>query len=367
MKIAIDISQAIYGTGVSVYTKELVAHLINQYPDDQFVLFGGSLRRQKELLLLSKKLKGEPKIYPFPPTLMDFIWNSLHIFPIDKLIGKVDLIHTSDWTEPPSKYPKVTTVHDLIPFKYPNSTTNNIRNAHKKKLAWVIRESKKIIAVSESTKNDLISILRVPEEKIIVIPEGVEEKNTPQPLDIQEIVKRRYKTGDDFLFALSTLEPRKNQHGLVEAYKIVRQQFPNLKLLIGGMKREDGIVNETEGVTYAGYIPASDLPALYSACSAFVHPAFYEGFGLSPLQAMACGAPVAVSNVSSLPEVVGEAGVLFDPNSVDSMASGIIKAIQGAAKLRVQSLEQAKKFSFKKTAERTYRVYKDVLEDLGNL
>lgn len=367
MRVAIDISQSIYGTGVSVYTKELVKNLIILYPETEFVLFGGSLRRKKELLAIAKKLGGIPKIYSFPPSLMDFIWNSLHVYPIEKLVGKVDIFHSSDWTEPPSKIPKVTTVHDLVPFKYPQSTTDNIRNAHKKKIAWVIRESKKIIAVSESTKNDLISILKVPEEKIVVIPEGVEEKMKPQPIEIQEIVKRRYKTGDEYLFALSTLEPRKNQAGLLKAFEIVKKAYPNLKLVIGGMKRSDGIKIDNEDVIGLGFVPQSDLPALYSGCLAFVHPAFYEGFGLTPLEAMACGAPVAVSNTSSLPEVVGDAGVYFDPKSPESIASGIIEAIQGRAKLRQLGLIQAQKFSFKQAAKKTYKVYKDVLENLGDI
>lgn len=367
MRVAIDISQSIYGTGVSVYTKELVKNLVELYPETEFVLFGGSLRRKKELIATAKKLGGTPMIYSFPPSLMDFVWNSLHIYPIEKLVGKVDIFHSSDWTEPPSSIPKVTTVHDLVPFKYPQTTTDSIRNAHKKKIAWVIRESQKIIAVSESTKNDLISLLKVPEEKIVVIPEGVDEKMKPQPIEIQEIVKRRYKTGEDYLFALSTLEPRKNQTGLIKAFDIVKKTYPNLKLVIGGMKRSDGIKIESDDVIPLGYVPQSDLPALYSGCLAFVHPAFYEGFGLTPLEAMTCGAPVAVSEVSSLPEVVGNAGIYFDPKSPQSIASGIIKAIQERAKLRSLGLAQAKKFSFKQTAIRTYKVYMDVLQNLGKI
>ncbi|NCP47403.1 hypothetical protein AUJ42_03385 [Candidatus Collierbacteria bacterium CG1_02_44_10] len=361
MKIAIDISQAIYGTGVSVYTKNLVAHLIKQYPDDEFILFGGSLRRQKELLTLAKKLKGIPKIFPLAPTLMDFVWNSLHLVPIETFTGPVDLVHTSDWTEPPSKYPKVTTVHDLVPFLYPHTTTDSIRNAHKKKLAWVIRESKKIIAVSESTKRDLISILRVPENKIVVISEGVEERYTPQPQEIIELAKNHYKTGDNFIFTLSTQEPRKNHAILIKAYERVRETYPDLKLLIAGRVRQDGGLPETKGVIMPGYIPDADMPALYSGCLTFVLPSVYEGFGLSPLQAMACGAAVAVSNISSLPEVVGDAGVLFNPGSVEDIATGIIDAIASRAKFRPKSLKQASKFSWKQTAIDTYKVYKEVL------
>ncbi len=363
MKIAIDISQAIYGTGVSVYTKEIAKNLIKLYPEDEYILFGGSLRRRKELLTLAKKLKGTPKIYPFPPTMMDFVWNSLHLIPVEKFTGPVDLIHTSDWTEPPSKFPKVTTVHDLVPFLYPQTTTDSIRNAHKKKLAWVMRESKKIIAVSEATKRDLITILRIPEGKIVVIPEGVEDRNVPQPLDIQEMAQKHYKTGDEYIFALSTLEPRKNQETLLKAFKIVKKTFPKLKLLISGKTGWGEKIEPIEDVIMPGYIPYADLPALYSGCMAFVHPALYEGFGLSPLQAMACGAAVAVSNTSSLPEVVGEAGVLFDPRNAEDMATGIIEAINNRSKLRRLSLEQASKFTWKKAAELTHKVYEDVLAD----
>lgn len=361
MKIAFDISQSIYGTGVSVYTIEIAKNLIKLFPNDEFILFGGSLRRRQELETIAKKLKGIPKIFPFPPSLMDFIWNSLHILPIEKFVGPVDLIHTSDWTEPPSKYPKVTTVHDLVPFKYPQTTADSIKRTHKKRLAWVIRESDKIIAVSNATKQDLISILRVPASKIVVIPEGVEERNIPQPLEIQEIVQRRYKTGDEFIFSLSTLEPRKNQQALVSAYQIVKKTYPNLKLVISGKTGWGEKVEPVDGVIMPGYIPYSDLPGLYSACLAFVLPSLYEGFGLSPLQAMACGAAVAVSNISSLPEVVGDAGVLFDPLSVDSIAAGIIEAIENRSVLREKSLLQASKFTWKKAAEETYRVYQDVL------
>lgn len=367
MKIVFDITQSIYGTGVSVYTIEIAKNIIKLHPEDEVFLFGGSLRRKKELLAIAKKLKGIPKIYFFPPTLMDFVWNSLHILPIDLLTGPVDIIHTSDWTEPPSKYPKVTTVHDLVPFKYPQTSTESIRHTHKKRLAWVIRESQKIIAVSNGTKQDLISILRVPPEKIVVIPEGVEERYSPQPLEIQEMIQRRYKTGDEYIFTLSTLEPRKNQAALIKAYEIVKETYPNLKLVIGGKTGWGEKLEPVPGVIMPGYIPYSDLPALYSGCLAFIFPSHYEGFGLPPLEAMACGASVAVSDISSLTEVVGSAGVLFDPNSVQSIAAGIIEAIENRSVLRQKSLEQASKFSWKKAAEETYKVYKDILSQNNSL
>lgn len=361
MKVAIDISQAIYGTGVSVYTKNLVSSLIKLYPDDEFILYGGSLRRKQELTQLANRLKGTPKIFSAPPTLMDFIWNSLHIFPIEKIVGQVDIVHTSDWTEPPSRIPKITTVHDLIPFKYPQTSTESIRATHKKRLAWVARESSAIIAVSHSTKEDLVSLLKIPEEIISVIPEGVEERYCPQPVSIVDSIKRKYKINGDYIFSLSTLEPRKNQIGLIKAFVKVRDKYPDLQLILGGKTGWGEIPKAVDGVTMPGYIPDADLPALYSGAACFALPSFYEGFGLSPLQALACGAPVVTSNISSLPEVIGDAGILVDPNSISDIATGIIKAIKSSGDLREKGYRQASKFTWDKAAKETYNIYKKVL------
>lgn len=363
MKVALDISQSIYGTGVSVYTLNLVSSLINQFPNDQFILFGGSLRRKKELERIAKKLKSRSTILPFPPKLMDFIWNSLHVLPVERLIGNVDIIHTSDWTEPPSSIPKVTTVHDLVPFKFPHTSHQSIRNTHKKRLNWVKKESKAIIAVSQSTKNDLLSILKIPEEKITVIYEAAERLFTPQPPTIINAVKRRYKLPSDYIFSLSTLEPRKNQAGLIKAFQIVKKKYPNLKLIIGGRTGWGEELKKEQGVVFPGFIPNADLPALYSGCLVYALPSFYEGFSLSQLQAMSCGAPVVTSNVSSMPEVVGTAGVLVDPKKIESIAVGIIKAIKKRAILSEKGLIRSKEFSWQKTAKETHDLYKKVLSN----
>ena len=179
MKIAIDISQIIYGTGVSVYTRNLVSHLVKLYPHNEFLLFGGSLRRRRELSIFTNRLKIKSKFYSMPPKFVDLLWNTFHIHPIEKIIGQVDVVHTSDWAEPPSQLPKVTTVHDLIPFKYPHTTEGGVRVAHKKRLAWVNKESAVILAVSQSTKVDLIDLLKIDEERIVVTPEGVESFYKP--------------------------------------------------------------------------------------------------------------------------------------------------------------------------------------------
>lgn len=363
MKIAIDISQTVYGTGVSVYTLNLVENLIKLYPDDEFFLFGGSLRRRVELVHLVKKLKSTAKILPFPPTILDFLWNSLHIFPVEKFIGQFDIVHTSDWTEPPSNLPKITTVHDLVPFKYPQTTTESIRQTHKKRLAWVARESDLIIAVSHATKDDLVSILKIPEEKIVVIHEGVSPRFCPQPLEIVDSIKRKYHLQKDYLLSLSTLEPRKNQNNLIKAFNLVKKEYPNLELVIGGKTGWGEQIKPQDDVKLLGFVPDADLPALISGASSFVFPSLYEGFGLPALEAMACGIPVVASDISSLPEVVGEAGELVDPNTISDIATGIIKTLKKPAEYREKSLVQAKKFTWQETAQKTYEAYKVAIEN----
>lgn len=361
MKIAIDISQIIYGTGVSVYTRNLVSHLVKLYPHDDFILFGGSLRRRHELSVFANRLKTTSKFYLLPPKLIDLLWNSFHILPVEKLIGEVDIVHTSDWAEPPSRLPKVTTVHDLIPFKYPHTTEGGIRVAHKKRLAWVSKESSLILAVSQSTKVDLMDILKIDEERIVVTPEGVESLYKPQPPALVGNVKRKYGLTGDFLFSLSTLEPRKNQKRLIEAYRIVREHFPELQLVIGGRTGWGEKLTPIEGVIMPGYVPDADLPALYSGCLAYVLPSLYEGFSLSHLHAMACGAAVVGSHLSSMPEVIGQAGVLVDPVSVADIAKGIIRAVKDRAVLGPKATKRAKLFSWEETAKLTYQAYERVV------
>ena len=362
MKIAIDISQTIYGTGVSVYTKNLASSLISNFPKEEFLLFGGSLRRRADLEKIARRLKTKSIIYPYPPRMMDFIWNSLHILPVEKLIGQVDLIHTSDWTEPPSSLPKVTTVHDMVPFKFPQTTSDSIRQTHRKRLAWVARESSAIITVSQSTKKDLINFLKIPEEKIHVTYEGVESLYTPQPPAIVDAIKRKYHLDGDYLFSLSTLEPRKNQDRLIQAYVQIKDKYPGLKLLLAGKTGWGEKIKPVDGVIMPGFVPDADLPALYSGCIAFPFPSLYEGFGLSPLQAMACGAAVVTSNVSSMPEVVGKAGILVDPEDVKAISAGIIRAIETRADLRAKGLKRAKQFTWKETAQKTFQVYQQVIK-----
>ncbi len=176
MVIGIDISQLAYpGTGVANYLGSLVQHLIEIDTKNNYVLFFSSLRGK--LKTENLKLKNNPRVkiktFKIPPTVLDILWNKLHILPIESLIGDVDIFITSDWTEPPAKKAKkVTILYDLIVYKYPKETAKKIVEVQKRKLSWVKKESQRILCISESTKKDAEEILGINKDKLEVIYPG---------------------------------------------------------------------------------------------------------------------------------------------------------------------------------------------------
>ena len=357
MKIGIDISQIAFpGTGVATYTKNLVAQLLKIDTRNQYVLFASSLRQQQAF-------KDFPaKVFPFPPTLTEFIWNQLHIFPIENLIGKVDVFHSSDWTQPPTKAKKVTTIHDMIVYKFPESSHSKIIATQKRRLEWVKKECDLIIADSQATKKDIIEILRVPENKIKVVYLAAGEEFRPQSEDEINRVKQKYHLEKSYVLAVGTREPRKNLDRVAEAFSKLKSK--NVELVIAGKSGwgNDNFIRQTGGsnLKLLGYVPQEDLPAHFAGAACFVYPSLYEGFGVPILEAMACGCPVVTSNVSSLPEVGGKAALYVDPTSLDDIADKIDSAIRSRDNLTKVGLAQAKKFSWKKTAQETLNIYEEL-------
>jgi hypothetical protein len=174
MKIGIDISQIAYeNTGVSNYLKNMLESLLAIDDKNEYILFFSSLRKSlPELSFLTRKNVKVKKIN-LPPSALDFIWNKLHVMPIEKFIGKVDVFITSDWTEPPAKAQKATILYDLIVYKYPNETAARIVEVQKRKLKWVKKESNKIFCISQSTKKDAQEILGIDESRLEVIGAGI--------------------------------------------------------------------------------------------------------------------------------------------------------------------------------------------------
>lgn len=357
MKIGIDISQIVYGTGVSDYTKNLVKTLLKIDKTDEFMLFGGSLRRANELRSYNVGVHGNSviKIFPVPPTVADYIWNRLHILPIEWLIGKLDVFHSSDWTQPPSKAYKVTTIHDLTPLRFPEISHPKIVAAHKARLKWVKKEVDKIIAVSEFTKREIVELLDIDPGRIVVIHEAPDSDMKPVGKEKIEETKKRLGIGGDYLLVVGA-DPRKNIPAIIQAFKQIKRYMTRLNLVIVGKPWEG--IPDTGGVKVLGHVKREELASLYFGAQALVYTSLYEGFGLPILEAMRVGCPVVTSNISSMPEVAGDAAVLVDPRVPEEIAKGTEKVLSDRRKWVEKGQKWASEFSWEKTAKQTLKVYK---------
>lgn len=358
MKIGIDISQIVYGTGVSQYTKNLVQALLKEDQGNKYFLFGGALRRFNDLNHFSKSLKGNflKKFYLLSPTLLDFFWNRLHFFSIENFVGEVDIFHSSDWAQPPRRKAKlVTTIHDLVPLLFPESSHPKIVGAHKRRLEWVKKEVDRVIAVSQSTKNDIITYLGIPNEKILVIYEA------PDPIfkKIEEArvgeIRRKYNLPKEYFLVVGT-DLRKNLERIAKAIELIPGS-PGLVVVGKGWENPN---LTSHNILWLGHLPVEDLVGFYNAAQALVYVSLYEGFGLPILEAMSCGCPVVTSNVSSMPEIAGEAAILVNPKEVDEIKHGIERALNKREELIKKGFARVKNFSWEKAARETLAVYKEV-------
>jgi len=229
-----------------------------------------------------------------------------------------------------------------------------------------------IIAISNSTKQDLIRYFQVPEEKITVTHLAADECFQPLPFDKVQVFREKYGLDFPFILYVGTLEPRKNLPTLIKAFYYLKKKNIHHKLVIAGGKgwKYDPIfqtisdLNLIKDIHFTGYVPKEDLPLLYNAADAFVYPSLYEGFGLPPLEAMACGCPVITSNTSSLPEVVGDAGIMINPCDYDKLAEAIDNIISDTdLKIQFSKMGQvrAAQFSWNKCAEETLKIYNDLI------
>lgn len=355
MKIAIDISQVVYGTGVSTYTKRLVEALLSIDHENEYVLFAGTLRRKKDIEEYAKGLRGNftLKVFLIPPTLTNLLWNRLHWFNVGRLIGGIDIVHTSDWSEPPSRARKVTTIHDLTPFKYPEETPAVIQKAHKARLALVKREKTHIIAPSEATKKDLIKMGF--EKKLIrVIPEAA-------GLKMPYVVKNDPEIASYGKYALTVgTAKRKNMKRLIKAFELAADKADLDKLVVVGERPRE--FEKNHKVIFTGHVSDEKLVGFYKGAKVFVYVSLYEGFGIPILDAFSAHVPVVTSNASSMPEVALGAAVLVDPVNVDSISKGIIKAVNDRKVLIAKGKKRLEKFSWENTAKMTLSYYNDIVQ-----
>lgn len=367
MKIGIDISQIVYqGTGVSRYTTSLVSKLTEIDRSNEYVLFGTSLRQKKILKdfhrsISTRNNKVVKKIYPFPPTLIDILWNKLHIVPIEKFTGPIDIFHTSDWLEPPAKAAKVTTIHDFLALKYPSFFPKSIIETQRRRVFWVLQETKKIIVDSKSTKKDGINLLSIPEEKMVVIYPGISENFKPQTKEEIERVRKKYLLAKQYILSVGTVEPRKNLNRVIDSFMRLVEKFEIELIIVGrggwGIRQE---VSDPR-IKFLGYVPEGDLAPLYSGSSCFIYASSSEGFGFPVLEALACGASVVTSAGGSLEEIGGKYVTYIKPQSVEAITLEIEKVLEKKEKkINSEKVSWARSFSWETTAKEVLKVYQEV-------
>jgi len=369
MKIAIDLRSLTSGSisGVENYTLNLLDNLLTLDKKNSYILFynswNGKVAGDFHFINSHTKRTGIPNKILNIALKTNFV-------SLEKLIGPFDCLFMPNLNQfsISSSAKLAITVHDLSPMVTPEfyNTTRRIWHRflnYKKAFA----RANVIFAVSEYTKHDIMRLCNIAENKIKVIYPGLDHAifNPEISVESQRGARNKYSLPGDFILFLNTIEPRKNLSNLVKAFDLLDS---DVHLVIAGRKgwKYRSIFNDIRKskkfakIHYRGYIPESEKPAFIKLARCLAYPSFYEGFGFQPLEAMACGVPVVVSQVTSLPEVVGEAAVLVNPYDVLSIASGLKQALQNdrlREMLIGKGLEQSKKFKWQYTAGKVLETF----------
>ena len=287
----------------------------------------------------------------------------------------VDVLHVQFTAPPFCPCPVVVSVHDLSFEHLPQTFLRRSRTQLRLTVRHSARRADRILTLSEHTRGDVIETYKIDPAKIIAIPLAAPAHFGPID-DAKELQRVRHTYGIDgeYVLSVGSIQPRKNLVRLIKAYASlqgVQTRNRSPKLVIVG--KRGWLYDETlraleetgvkDSVVLTGYVPESDLPALYSGALCFVYPSYFEGFGLPPLEAMKCGAPVVVGNATSLPEVVGDAGLKVDPFDISAIAGAIKELVNNSelrTELRVKGLKRAELFDWRNTARQTLKVYEEV-------
>jgi glycosyltransferase involved in cell wall biosynthesis len=371
MKVTIDVSAAINGkAGLGRYAASLAQAVDGEHPGS--VRLFANRTPQSIIPPALTDLPLETVQAGYKPWRMAVWIGQMFSIPHSQVAAGSDVYHATEHLLPPAKgVPTVLTVHDLIYKLFPQH--------HKRLNYWYlnaamplyVRRADHVIAVSESTKHDLMRLYGTPENKISVVYEAAAPHFKPQPADRIAAVRQKYDLPNRYLLSVGTIEPRKNLPRLLRSLSIVRREHPNLKLVIAGSQGwlVEGFTealdryDQRDGVIITGYIPEDDLPPLYAGADVAVLASLYEGFGLPVLEAMACGAPVACSSTSSLGEIAGDAALTFDPECPGEITTTLRTLLNDPA-LRADLIEKglahADRFSWQRAARETWDIYEKV-------
>jgi glycosyltransferase involved in cell wall biosynthesis len=297
--------------------------------------------------------------------------------PLDLRRERVDLFHAPHYVLPPlTPCRSVVTIHDCIHLRFPQYLPNRIAYAYARASLWTAtHRAARVITVSEASKRDILSYFSVPESRVEVIYNAIDERFWQQPTpDEMDRVRERYQLNAPFVLYAGNIKPHKNLERLIEAFNMLRQapHLRHVQLLIIGdeiskyasLRRAVHRYKLHKHVRFFGFVSDQTLAALYRLADVFVFPSLYEGFGLPPLEAMASGTPVIASNASSLPEVVGGAALMIDPYDAEAIADAMRRVLTDAAlrsELRAKGFDRARSFSWERSIRRVREIYDEVL------
>ncbi|MGD2207702.1 MAG: glycosyltransferase family 1 protein [Anaerolineae bacterium] len=376
MRIGIDYTAAVrQGGGIGRYTRNLIRALAKldsaeQASENQYALFvAGGWGEGDGLGPWPQNFGIRPA--PLSDRWMTILWQRLRLpLPIQLFTGPLDLFHSPDFVLPPvGRTPAILTVHDLSFLRVPEHFVPGFCEYLTGAVSRAVGRADHILADSESTRRDLVELLAVDPDRVTVIYPGVEPRFRPiEEVPLLEQVRARYRLPERFILGLGTLQPRKNFDGLIRAFARL-PAAEDLHLVIAGGK--GWMYEETlalparlglEGrVHFPGFVDDTDLPALYNVASVFAFPSWYEGFGLPVLEAMACGTPVVAADNSSLPEAVGDAGLMIEAGDAEALADSLVRLMREKhlrERLAAAGIEWAQRFTWEAAARQLASVYR---------
>ncbi len=377
MKIGINALFFQYpATGSGQYMIHLLAALAQADTQNDYVLLGPQPVDGQNNSTFPYEVQAVPGIVGGNENIQKVVWEQI-TGPAAAHKAGVDIFHVPYFAPPLlPRTPTVVTIHDVIPMRLPAYQPDTKVKAYMRLVASAAHKATMVITVSQHAKQDMVDALKLPAERIRVIYEAAGDEYRPVT-DAATLarVRAKYGLGERYIFYLGGLDQRKNVPQLVRAFAHLHGQLgdDSLQLLIAGNpdKQKGPLFPDPRPVAadlgMAGqivyrFIDEEDKPAMYSGASLFVFPSLYEGFGLTPLEAMSCGAPVVCSNRTSLPEVVGDAALLVDPDDTRALTEAMRRVLENPElqrDLRARSLARAERFSWNKTANETITVYEE--------
>lgn len=378
MNLGIDITSILYNRGVSRYTNNLV-YALSQEKEVALSFFGASYRQFDQLNQIADGLldlsdQSMKYIKRLPPSLLAGLWR-LGFNKIHQTMPNVDVFHSWDWLQPPdTEIPIVSTIHDLALLRYPETAHPRIKKMHERSWKVLKKHRSHLIAVSESTKNDVVKYLGYPPYLVHVVYEALpqEYRLTSDRLTEEKYDELRVKLGLNrpYILFVGTREPRKNLKRLIQAWEPLAK---DIALLVAGADGWDSSADfntslmQEKGLRFLGRVSDGELAVLYGEAELFAYPSLYEGFGLPILEAFHEGTPVLTSNISGILEVAGNACELVDPLEVEGIRQGILNIFSENAQEQQKRLQRmiirSQMFSWEKTAQESIKVYAQAMKD----